>query len=132
LCCSFIFVDLHGFARICTELSGNYWVTVALGPITEAVDRNGTFLATLRRWSVDADARCLESAAPPPAFQILLVKDLLPKAAAAQLAQLHSCTEPWSINKKTKKNTLHHKNRSQRVGFLYNRIDSGQPVANGP
>uniref|UniRef100_A0A977XV19 holo-[acyl-carrier-protein] synthase n=1 Tax=Amphidinium carterae TaxID=2961 RepID=A0A977XV19_AMPCA len=58
-------------------LPGGHWVTVALGSVEEAVDRNGDFSKTLRLRGA-ANACLPREPEVPPAFEQLTVEALLP------------------------------------------------------
>lgn len=77
-------------------LPDHHWVTVALGPVEEAVDANGQFAATLRLPGVDEEARrrAKSTSQPSSGYEILQVASLVPKALSAkhQALQLEA---PW-------------------------------------
>eukprot|EP00929_Paragymnodinium_shiwhaense_P088514 TRINITY_DN48830_c0_g1_i1.p1 TRINITY_DN48830_c0_g1~~TRINITY_DN48830_c0_g1_i1.p1 ORF type:complete len:363 (+),score=58.68 TRINITY_DN48830_c0_g1_i1:44-1132(+) len=73
-------------------LGGDHWVSVALGPVEEAVDRNGVFIETLRLRGIPRDMGHLRPGGPPKHdFEQLSVSALVPpskkddfKAAVAE------------------------------------------------
>jgi 4'-phosphopantetheinyl transferase len=90
------------------KLPSECWATVALGPVTECIDRDGNFSATLRCKSRDLDARRLEAELPTPVMEVLQITDILPPQACAQLAEIRKNNGKSGINGNNGSHVLSH------------------------